>query len=84
MASSSVTLGPSGQPGRYAAAWWRSSGNRVVARLASSGARAVLLRLCSRIDAGGAVTGRPAPGVERMTGAHALPRLLRGVQDGGR
>ena len=47
------------------------SGNRVVARLTSSGARSVLLRLLLQIDASGAVTGiGQRPGDERMTAAH--------------
>ena len=57
MASSSVSLGPSGQPRLYRGRVVSLSGNRVVARLSSSGARSVLLRLLLRIDAGGAVTG---------------------------
>jgi sulfoxide reductase heme-binding subunit YedZ len=57
MASSSVTLGPSGQPRLYSGRVVALSGNRVVARLASSGARSVLLRLVLRIDATGAVAG---------------------------
>ena len=57
LSSSSVTLGPSAQPGRYRGRVVALSGNRVVARLAAPGARAVLLRLVLRIDAGGAVTG---------------------------
>ena len=57
MASSSVSLGPSGRPRLYRGRVVALSGNRVVARLSSSGARSVLLRLLLRIDAGGAVTG---------------------------
>lgn len=57
MASSSVSLGPSGQPRLYRGRVVALSGNRVVARLTSSGARSVLLRLLLQIDASGAVTG---------------------------
>jgi hypothetical protein len=57
MASSSVTLGPAGQPGLYRGRVVALNGNRVVARLASRGRRGVLLRLVLRIDAGGAVAG---------------------------
>jgi sulfoxide reductase heme-binding subunit YedZ len=57
MSSSSVALGPRGQPGLYRGRVVALSGNRVVARLTSHAARPVLLRLVLRIDAGGAVTG---------------------------
>jgi hypothetical protein len=57
MASSSVTLGPGGQPHRYRGRVVALSGNRVVARLSSTTGRSLLLRLVLRIDAGGAVTG---------------------------
>ena len=51
------------------------SGNRVVARLAAPGARAVLLRLVLRIDAGGAVAGTATrAGGRAMSGARALCR----------
>jgi sulfoxide reductase heme-binding subunit YedZ len=57
MSSSSVTLGPSGQPTLYRGRVVALSGSRLVARLASRGARAVVLRLVLHIDAGGAVLG---------------------------
>ena len=57
MSSSSVTLGPSGQPRLYRGRVVALSGNRVVARLASPRGRAVLLRVVLRLDAGGAVAG---------------------------
>jgi hypothetical protein len=60
MSSSSVTLGPSGQLGRYRGQVVALSGNRVEARLAASGARAVLLRLVLHIDASRAVAGTAA------------------------
>ena len=61
MSSSSVTLGPSGQPRLYRGRVVALNGNRVVARLASTRGAAVLLRLAAQIDASGAVAGRPAP-----------------------
>jgi hypothetical protein len=57
MASSSVALGPTGQPGLYRGRVVALSGDRVVARLVSREGRGVLLRLVLRIDAGGAVAG---------------------------
>jgi sulfoxide reductase heme-binding subunit YedZ len=57
MVSSSVRLGPGGQGDLYRGRVVGLRGDLVVARLTSSGARPVQLRLTLRIDAGGAVVG---------------------------
>jgi sulfoxide reductase heme-binding subunit YedZ len=57
MSSSSVRLGPGGRPSLYRGRVVALRGDRLVARLASPGARPVILRLALRKDAAEAVTG---------------------------
>jgi sulfoxide reductase heme-binding subunit YedZ len=60
MVSSNVRLGPGGRADLYRGRVVGLRGDLVVARLTSSGARPVQLRLALRIDAGGAVVGTAA------------------------
>ena len=60
MVSSSVRLGPGGRADLYRGRVVGLSGDLVVARLTSPGARPVQLRLALRIDASGAVVGTAA------------------------
>ena len=60
MVSSNARLGPGGRADLYRGRVVGLRGDLVVARLTSSGARPMQLRLALRIDAGGAVVGTAA------------------------